>query len=80
MRINTVLVLARSLTSGRGLSVGALASTRGEERFSAPGSSCFLVMGFSPGAGLPTAKADCEFAFFRWTKVQLPLLKQGAPS
>ncbi len=27
-----------------------------------------------------TAKADCEFALSRWTEVQLPLLKQGAPT
>jgi hypothetical protein len=38
-------------------------------------------VGFSPVApGLPAAKADFQCALFRWTEVQLPLLKQGAPT
>jgi len=80
MRINMLLVLARSLTSGHGLSVGALALMRGRSALALRDGDLPPMMCFSPGASLPAAKADCELALFRWTEVQLPLLKQGAPT
>ena len=54
---------------------------RGKERFSAPGKSSTSSLRFSAGVekvlGL---KPILELDAFRWTKVQLPLLKQGAPT
>jgi hypothetical protein len=51
----------------------------GEERFSAPEKSSILITRFSAGNPKPGAKAHFKIdSFFRWTKVQLPLLKQGA--
>ena len=37
------------------------------------------MMGFSPGGGFPRLKPIVTLRFFRWTEVQLPLLKQGLP-
>jgi len=52
---------------------------RGKERFSAPGKSSTLIMRFSAGVErIPGLKPTLELDAFRWTKVQLPLLKQGA--
>ena len=62
MRINMLLVLVRSLTSGQGLSVGALALMRGRSASALRDGDLPPMMGFSPGASLPAAKADCEFA------------------
>jgi hypothetical protein len=54
---------------------------RGKERFSAPGKSSTLIMRFSAGVEkIPRLKPILELDAFRWTKVQLPLLKQGAPT
>jgi len=38
------------------------------------------MMGFSPGGGFPRLKPMVSLHFLRWTEVQLPLLKQGAPT
>ena len=43
--------------------------------------SSVLITRFSAGDQKPGAKAHLKIAtLFRWTKVQLPLLKQGAPT
>jgi hypothetical protein len=51
-----------------------------EERFNAPERALPPTWALALATGLPTAKAACEFTLFRWTEVQLPLLKQGAPA
>jgi hypothetical protein len=63
-----------------GLSVVALALMRGDERFNAPERALPPTWTLALATGLPAAKAACEFTLFRWTEVQFPLLKQGAPT
>jgi hypothetical protein len=60
MLINMALVLAEPNFRER-LSVGALAFVGGEERFSAPGSRCFLVMG-SKAWEIKTARSATAYA------------------
>jgi len=59
--------------------VGAPAFMRGKERFSAPGNVRLRSCALAPGGRNPGAKAHLKNAtLFRWTEVQLPLLKQEA--
>jgi len=52
---------------------------RGKERFSAPGNVRLRSCALAPGGRNPGAEAQLKNAtLFRWTEVQLPLLKQGA--
>jgi hypothetical protein len=60
--------------------VGAPCFSRGEQRFSVAQRSSTSIMRFSAGLENPGLKPSLKKeTLFRWTEVQLPLLKQGAP-
>ena len=61
---------------------GALCFSRGEQRFSVAEKKSTLIMRFSAGFERSRAKAPLlrNESLSRWTEVQPPLLKQGAPT